>query len=125
MESSGSTIRGPAHGFRDRESGLLHPEGNVAADRIVNPNPEDIRIVRIAILKPDAEMKGQETPLIRKGQTTTIGVACYFNKSSLGQEELILQCIFEIAGEERVMEMKVAAEFKSALTGGFSLKDLK
>ena len=92
---------------------------------IINPNPEDIRIVRTAILKPDAEIKGEETPLISKGQTTTIGVACYFNKSSLGQEELIVQCVFEIAGEERVMEMKLAAEFKSALTGGFSLKDLK
>jgi hypothetical protein len=92
---------------------------------MLNPNLEDVRIVRIAILKPDAEIKGQELPVIHRDQTTTISVDCYFNKPSLGQDELVLQFICEIAGDEKVMEMKVDAEFRSAVTGGFSLKDLK
>jgi hypothetical protein len=92
---------------------------------MLNPNVEDIRIVRVAILNPKTELKGQDLPVLTKGQATTVRLDCYFDKSALGQEELVLQFVYEIAGEERVMEMKLAAEFKSAVTGGSSLKDLK
>lgn len=92
---------------------------------MLNPNVEDIRIVRVAILKPKTELKGQDLPVLTKGQATNVRLDCYFDKSALGQEELVLQFVYEIAGEERVMEMKLAAEFKSAVTGGSSLKDLK
>ena len=92
---------------------------------MLNPNVEDIRIVRVAIVKPKTELKGQDLPVLTKGQATNVRLDCYFDKSALGQEELVLQFVYEIAGEERVMEMKLAAEFKSAVTGGSSLKDLK
>ena len=92
---------------------------------MLNPNVEDIRIVRVAILKPKTEIKGHALPMLTKGQAAIVRLDCYFDKSALGQEELVLQFVYEIAGEERVMEMKLAAEFKSAITGGSSLKDLK
>lgn len=90
-----------------------------------NPNGEDIRIVRVAILQPKTEIKGHDLPVLTKGQATTVSLDCYFDKSALGREELILQFYYEIAGEEMVMETKLAAEFKSVVTGGLSLKDLK
>ena len=92
---------------------------------MLNPNVEDIRIVRVAILKPKTELKGQDLPMLTKGQATAVRLDCYFDKSALRQDELVLQFVYEIAGEEKVMEMKLAVEFKSAVTGGSSLKDLK
>ena len=91
---------------------------------MLNPNVEDIRIVRAMILKPKTEPKDQDIPILTKGQATTVRLDCYFDKFAIGQEELVLQFVYEIAGEERVMEMKLAAEFKSAETGGSSLKGL-
>lgn len=90
-----------------------------------NPNGEDIRIVRVAALQPQTEIKGHDLPVLTKKKATNIRLDCYFDKSVLGREELILQFDYEIAGEEMVMETRLAAEFKSAVTGGFSLKDLK
>ncbi len=92
---------------------------------IMNPNPEDLRVVRATILSPEAELKGRELPLVAKGGVATVSLECYFNRSALGQGDLTVQLVYEIAGEERAMELKAAAEFRSALTGGFSLRDLK
>ena len=92
---------------------------------IQNPNFEDLRFVRATILSPEAELKGQELPLVAKGGTATVSLECYFDRSALGQKELTIQLVYEITGEDRVIELKVAGEFKSAVTGGFSLKDLK
>ena len=91
----------------------------------MNPNSEDIRILRVTVLKPDTEIKGQMLPVLVKEKASTVQLDCYFNKSALGHEELIVEWVYEIAGEERTWEMKVAAEFRTAITGGFSLKDLK
>ena len=92
---------------------------------MMNPNSEDIRILRVTVLKPDTEIKGQTLPVLAKEKATTVQLDCYFNKSALGHEELIVEWVYEIAAEERTWEMKVAAEFRTAITGGFSLKDLK
>ena len=92
---------------------------------MMNPNSEDIRILRVTVLKPDTEIKGQMLPVLVKEKASTVQLDCYFNKSALGHEELIVEWVYEIAGEERTWEMKVAAEFRTAITGGFSLKDLK
>ncbi|MBU4074356.1 MAG: hypothetical protein KKF28_03075, partial [Proteobacteria bacterium] len=92
---------------------------------ILNPNSEDLRVVRVTILSPEAQLKGQELPLVAKGETATVSLECNFNRSALGRGELSIQLVYEIAGEERAMELKAAGVFKSAVTGGFSLKDLK
>ena len=90
-----------------------------------NPNMEDIRITRIEVSRPRTEPKGWNLLLLKKGEAATVQIDCYFDKSALGQDELALHVVYEIAGEERTLEMAVKAEFKSAVTGGFSLKDLK
>ncbi|MCK4814469.1 hypothetical protein KA005_01760, partial [bacterium] len=76
-------------------------------------------------LSPDADIKGCTTPYVAGSGHSTVEVDCYFNKSALGEEELIIQFTYEISGEEHIKELKAAAEYKSAATGGFSLRDLK
>lgn len=92
---------------------------------MMNPNSEDIRILRVTVRKPDTDIKGQVLPVLTKEKATTVQLDCYFNKSALGQEEMIIEWVYEISGEERTWEIKLAAEFRSAVTSGFSLKDLK
>ena len=121
--------KAPTARFRD-----VRPTGKVVfyVQRLIplriemlNPNAEDIRIVRATILEPKTEIKGHDLPVLTKGQATNVRLDCYFDKSALGQEKLVLKFVYEIAGEERVMEMKLAVEFKSVVVGGLSLKDLK
>jgi len=93
---------------------------------IMNPNLEELHIVRATILSPEAELKGREFPLIAKeGGTATVFLECNFNRSALGQGDLTVQLTYEIVDEERSLELKAEGLFKSAVTGGFSLKDLK
>jgi hypothetical protein len=91
---------------------------------IQNPNHENIKILRVDVISPDTEVKEFSTPTIAAKNYNTLIVDCYFNKQALEKEELHLRITFEINGEEQVLEEKIPAEFKSALTGGFSLKDL-
>ena len=92
---------------------------------VQNPNSEAIQILRVDLLSPDADIKGCTTPYVAGSGYGTVEVDCYFNKSALGEEELIIQFTYEISGEEYIKELKAAAEYKSAVTGGFTLKDLK
>jgi hypothetical protein len=91
---------------------------------IQNPNNEAVKILRVDVISPDTEVKGFTTPTILAKKSDTLVVDCYFNKQALEKEELHLQITYEISGEEQVKELKASAEFKSALTGGFSLRDL-
>lgn len=91
---------------------------------MMNHNTEDIRLLRVTVLKPNTEIKGYTLPVLKKGKASTVQLDCYFNKTALGHEDLIIEWVYEIAGEEKTWEMKIAAEFRSAVTGGFSLKDL-
>jgi len=92
---------------------------------VQNPNSETIHILRVDLLSPDADIKGCTTPYIAGSGYGTVEADCYFNKSAIGEEELIIQFTYEISGEEYIKELKAAAEYKSAVTGGFTLKDLK
>lgn len=89
-----------------------------------NPNREALAIQRIEVLTPDAEVKAFTPACIGEGEERNIPVSCLFNGSARGKEELVLRIAYEIAGDERAIELKTAAEFKSALTTGLNLKDL-
>jgi len=92
---------------------------------VQNPNPEPVQILQVDVLSPDTEVKACTRPNIEAGKYGTVQMDCYFHKSALGSEELVVQLTYEIAGEKSTRDLTQAAEFKSALTGGFSLKDLK
>ena len=92
---------------------------------VQNPNPEPVQIVQVDVLSPDTEVKACTRPYIEAGKEGTIQIDCYVNKSALENEELVVQFTYEIAGEKSTRDLTQVAEFKSALTGGFSLKDLR
>ena len=90
-----------------------------------NPNSEAIRILRVDVLSPDTDVKGYNTPNIEAGRYSVVTIDCYFNRSALENSELTLQLTYSVADEESAVKLSVAADFKSAASGGFSLKDLK
>lgn len=49
---------------------------------------------------------------------------CYFSREAVDEDRLTLQLSYEVGGEEGVVDVGVAASFKSAVTGGFSLRDI-
>ena len=91
---------------------------------IQNPNPEPVRVVRADVVSPDADVKEFTTPRIESQEVGELVLNCYFRKSAQGQEELLLQITYELAGEEHTVQALTAAVFKSATTGGFNLRDL-
>jgi hypothetical protein len=89
-----------------------------------NPNDEPIRILRADVLSPEAEVKSSLLPEIPPGGAATLELATYFSKAALKNEELVLQITYECAADQRSFTIQAAAEFKSAVTGGFALADL-
>ena len=49
---------------------------------------------------------------------------CYFKKSALGNKPLEIEVVYEISGEQHTLPLVLESEFKSAMAGSFSLKDL-
>lgn len=86
---------------------------------------EAIRILRVDVLSPDTDVKGYNTPNIEAGRYSVVTIDCYFNRSALENSELTLKLTYSMADEESAVKLSVAADFKSAASGGFSLKDLK
>ncbi|MDD3580047.1 MAG: hypothetical protein PHW74_03380 [Desulfobacca sp.] len=91
---------------------------------VQNPNQARINILRVDVISPDAEVKEFTTPTVAAQDYDNLLVTCYFNKPAAHAEELHLQISHEISGEEYVVEMKISAEFKSAVSGGFNLREL-
>ncbi|MFH1943505.1 MAG: hypothetical protein ABIL68_15490 [bacterium] len=92
---------------------------------VQNPNLEPVQVLQVDILSPDTDTKSCTTPHIGGNQYGVIQMDCYFNSSALKSEELAIQFTYRIAEDEYTKELSLSAEFKSAVTGGFSLKDLQ
>lgn len=91
---------------------------------IQNPNSTDLNIMRASIISPAADLKNCETPSIPPGNAKIMKMGCYFKKESLDKHNLEIEIVYEIAGEQYVLPVTLESEFKSALSSGFSLKDL-
>lgn len=91
---------------------------------IQNPNSIDIRILRASVASPETDLKSCETRAIPAGSANTIQMNCYFEKSALGENSLEIEIAYEIASEQHTLSLTLECEFKSALSGGFSLRDL-
>jgi len=92
---------------------------------VQNPNSEPVQIVHVDILSPDADIKACTTPHIGGNQYGVIQIDCYFNRRAMESEELAIQFTYKIAGEEYTKELSLSAEFRSAVSSGFRLKDLQ
>jgi hypothetical protein len=89
-----------------------------------NPNASDIRVFRASIASPETDLKGFEPAVIAAGSANAIQTSCYFSKAALGEGILEIEIAYEIAGERHTLPISLEAEFKSAMSGGFSLRDL-
>lgn len=90
-----------------------------------NLSPVNIRILRTSVLFPEAEIKGCVNPDIQGNDQGVVKLDCYFKKSALGQKDIELEITYEIEGQSYTISLPpLSSELKSAMTGGFSLKDL-
>jgi len=91
---------------------------------IQNPNAIDIRILRASVMSPETDLKSCEVAVIPAGSVNTLQMSCYFKKSALGEKSLEIEIAYEVSGEQHTLSLTLKCEFKSAMAGGFSLRDL-
>ena len=91
---------------------------------IQNPNAIDIRILRASVTSPETDLKSCEVAVIPAGSANTVQMSCYFKKAALGQKSLKIKIAYEVSGEQHTLSLTLECEFKSAMAGGFSLRDL-
>jgi hypothetical protein len=89
-----------------------------------NPNAAEIHILRATVISPEADLKSCETMTIPAGSVKPLRMSCYFKKAALGEKPLEIEISYEIAGEQHTLPIVLESEFKSAMAGGFSLRDL-
>ncbi|MEA1966740.1 MAG: hypothetical protein U9N77_00725, partial [Thermodesulfobacteriota bacterium] len=51
-------------------------------------------------------------------------IKCYFNKAAINTNELSIRFIYQYEEEKSELELSLKSIFKTAMTGGFSLKNL-
>lgn len=91
---------------------------------IQNPNTADISILRASLISPEADLKSCEIIQIPAGSAKTLKMNCYFKKDAVEKNSLEIEIVYEIAGEQHTYPITLESDFKSALSSGFSLKDL-
>lgn len=91
---------------------------------IQNPNTTELRVLRASILSPDTDLKGCGTPVVPAGGEAVVTLDCYFQKAALEQKLLEIEIAYEIAGDTHTILVSLESHFKSAVSTGFSLKDL-
>ena len=92
---------------------------------IQNPNTTDIRVLRASVMSPKNDLKSFKPVEIPAGNVNVLEMNCYFMKSAIGENNLEIEIVYEIEGEQRMFPIELECEFKSASAVGFSLKDLK
>ena len=91
---------------------------------IQNLNTVEIRILRASVTSPDTDLKSSTAVTITAGSVGVLQMDCYFKKAALGDNNLEIEVIYELAGESYTLPLTLECEFKSATTRGFSLRDL-
>ncbi len=91
---------------------------------IQNPNAIDINILRASVTSPETDLKDCEVGVVPAGSVNTLKMSCYFEKTALGERSLEIEIAYEVSGEQHTLSLSLECEFKSAMTGGFSLRDL-
>ena len=91
---------------------------------IQNQNSVDIRVLRISVKSPETDLKSCDTPVINAESVGALRLSCYFKKTSIGEKNLEVEIVYELSGEQNVLSLTLESEFKSAMSGGFNLKDL-
>lgn len=91
---------------------------------IQNPNSVVLQPQAIELLSPDASVKDVELHDVEPESISVLSIDLYFQKAALAQSSLELKLRYTISGQEYEQLLVKPAEFNSAMSGGFSLKDL-
>jgi hypothetical protein len=91
---------------------------------IQNPNSKNISVTEINIITPDTDLKSYDSVKISAHSSAVIKLTCYFQKSALDVDSFSLEVMYEISGELHKFKISLECEFKTAMTGGFDLKNL-
>ena len=91
---------------------------------IQNPNAIDIHILRAGIMSPETDLKSCEVAVVPAGSVNTLQMSCYFKKAALGEKSLEIEIAYEVSGEQHTLSLTLECEFKSAMAGGFNLREL-
>lgn len=91
---------------------------------VQNPNVNTMNVTHLEIVSPTASVKEVKLGDVESTAVRTIAFDVTFEKSALEATELQLLLRYSVDGEEYDTTVGVPAEFKSAMSGGFSLKDL-
>jgi len=91
---------------------------------IQNPNATTLYSRALEVVSPDTAVKGVGLNDVAAGSVTTLTMDLYFRKSAQDESSLELKFRYAVGGDDYEQIITVPAEFKSAMSGGFSLKDL-
>ena len=92
---------------------------------IQNPNIEHLRVVRAEIMKPEASELRMFNPFkIDHKNEKQLKIKCYFNKAAINENKLSIRFIYQYGEGESELILSLKSIFKTAMTGGFSLKNL-
>lgn len=89
-----------------------------------NPNSSAVRIIRASVLSPETDLKGCGSPVLGPGESGVLRMECYFQKAALEESSLMIEITYEIAEEAYTLSLPLDCQFRSAVSTGFSLKDL-
>lgn len=92
---------------------------------VQNLNASPVYITGIEIQAPEADIKSVNLAEVYASSTAEIRIDLYLQKEALQSKALELRIAYTIGGEEKSIDLIIPAEFKSAMSGGFNLKDLK
>jgi hypothetical protein len=108
------------------QTAVFHIQRIVAISiAIQNSNPDTLRIVRVEVIKPEAsEVREFDACEIDGNSEKQFDIKCYFKKAATQENELLLRFIYQYGEEERELVLSLKSIFKTAMTGGFSLKNL-
>ena len=91
---------------------------------IQNPNAADIHVLRASVTSPETDLKGYEAEVIPAEGVNAFRMSCYFKRAALEATSLEIQIAYELSGEQHTLDLALECDFKSAMTAGFSLRDL-
>jgi hypothetical protein len=91
---------------------------------VQNPNAVDLHVLSASVSSPETDLKNCDVGIIPAGSANTIQMNCYFKKSALGEKNLEIEIAYEISGDKHTHALLLECDFKSAMAGGFSLRDL-
>ena len=82
-------------------------------------------MVRVEIVKPETSEVREFNPCEIDGHSEKqFDIKCYFKNAATKENELLMRVIYQYGEEERELVLSLKSMFKTAMTGGFSLKNL-